>query len=135
LPARVNIAALTQRTGVPPDTIRKWERRYGVLRPERTPGGQWRYSARDVARVQWLKERLNEGYRIGETAALLGDSETVARTAEELRDGIVAATAASDAAALRLLVDQSLALTSLHDAFVDVLAPRALGRGRAMGVR
>jgi MerR family transcriptional regulator, light-induced transcriptional regulator len=129
LPARLNIAALTQRTGVPPDTIRKWEQRYGVLRPERTPGGQRHYSARDVARVQWLKERLNEGYRIGEAAALLGDSETVARTGEELRDGIVAATAASDAAALRLLVDQSLALTSLHDAFVDVLAPALSGVG------
>lgn len=127
MPARLNIAALTQRTGVPPDTIRKWEQRYGVLRPERTPGGQRRYSTRDVARVQWLKERLNEGYRIGEAAALLGDCETVARTAEELQDGIVAATAASDAAALRLLVDQSLTLTSLHESFVDVLAP-ALNR-------
>jgi MerR family transcriptional regulator, light-induced transcriptional regulator len=123
LPASLNISALTQRTGVPSDTIRKWEQRYGVLHPERTPGGQRRYSERDVARVEWLKERLHEGYRIGEAAALLGDSETVARTAEELRDGIVAATASSDAAALRLLVDQSLALTSLDESFLVVLAP------------
>ena len=123
MPATLNISALTQRTGVPSDTIRKWEQRYGVLHPERTPGGQRRYSERDVARVQWLKERLHEGYRIGEAAALLGDSETVARTAEELRDGIVAATAASDAAALRQLVDQSLTLTSLNKSFLEVLEP------------
>ncbi len=123
MPASLNISALTQRTGVPSDTIRKWEQRYGVLHPERTPGGQRRYSERDVARVEWLKQRLHEGYRIGEAAALLGDSATVARTAEELRDGIVGATAASDATALRLLVDQSLALTSLDESFLDVLAP------------
>ena len=48
----LNIAALTQRTGVPPDTIRKWEQRYGVLRPDRTAGGQRRYSEVDVARVR-----------------------------------------------------------------------------------
>ena len=135
MPASLNISALTQRTGVPPDTIRKWEQRYGVLHPERTPGGQRRYNERDVARVQWLKERLDEGYRIGEAAALLGDSETVARTTEELRDGIVAATAASDAVALRSLVDQSLALTSLHRSFVEVLGPAlaAIGERWACG--
>src|SRR5204862_6906097 len=42
--ARLNIAALARRTGVPADTIRKWEQRYGVLQPERTTGGQQRYS-------------------------------------------------------------------------------------------
>ena len=36
------------------DTLRKWERRYGVLRPSRTSGGQRRYDERDVARVEWL---------------------------------------------------------------------------------
>ena len=37
--AMLNIAALSQRTGVAPDTMRKWEQRYGVLRPVRTAGG------------------------------------------------------------------------------------------------
>ena len=32
----LNIAALSRRTGVAPDTLRKWEQRYGVLRPDRT---------------------------------------------------------------------------------------------------
>jgi DNA-binding transcriptional MerR regulator len=68
----LNMAALTRRTGVPPDTIRKWEQRYGVLRPARTPGGQRRYTEIDVARVEWLKARIGEGFRIGEAAALLG---------------------------------------------------------------
>jgi MerR family transcriptional regulator, light-induced transcriptional regulator len=119
----LNIAALTQRTGVPSDTIRKWEQRYGVLHPERTAGGQRRYSELDVARVEWLKQRIHEGYRIGEAAALLGVGEQVARTVEELRDGIVAATVASDVEALGQLVDQALALATLEESFVRVLAP------------
>src|SRR5947209_15218106 len=68
----LNIAALAQRTGVPPDTLRKWEQRYRILQPDRTSGGQRRYSERDVARVEWLRERLSQGYRIGEAARLLG---------------------------------------------------------------
>ena len=66
----LNIAALHRRTGVSPDTIRKWEQRYGVLHPDRTAGGQRRYSEEDVARVKWLKARIEEGYRIGEAAAI-----------------------------------------------------------------
>jgi MerR family transcriptional regulator, light-induced transcriptional regulator len=119
----LNIAALTQRTGVPSDTIRKWEQRYGVLHPERTTGGQRRYSELDVARVEWLKERLHEGYRIGEAAALLGAGDQVARTVEELRDGIVDATVASDVDGLGQLVDQALALATLDESFGQVLTP------------
>jgi methanogenic corrinoid protein MtbC1 len=119
----LNIAALTQRTGVPSDTIRKWEQRYGVLHPERTAGGQRRYSELDVARVEWLKERIHEGYRIGEAAALLGAGVLVARNVEELREGIVEATGANDLEALGQLVDQALALSTLDESFVQVLAP------------
>jgi MerR family transcriptional regulator, light-induced transcriptional regulator len=119
----LNIAALTQRTGVPSDTIRKWEQRYGVLHPERTAGGQRRYSELDVARVEWLKERIHEGYRIGEAAALLGAGDQVARTVDELRNAIVAATISSDVHELRHLVDQALTLSSLDESFLHVLTP------------
>ena len=37
--ANLNIAALTHRTGIPSDTIRKWEQRYSILQPTRTAGG------------------------------------------------------------------------------------------------
>jgi MerR family transcriptional regulator, light-induced transcriptional regulator len=119
----LNIAALTQRTGVPSDTIRKWEQRYGVLHPERTAGGQRRYSELDVARVEWLKERIHEGYRIGEAAALLGAGDQVARTPTELRNAFVTATIASDVDALGQLVDQALTLSTLDESFAQVLTP------------
>jgi methanogenic corrinoid protein MtbC1 len=125
----LNIAALTQRTGVPSDTIRKWEQRYGVLHPERTAGGQRRYSELDVARVEWLKERIREGYRIGEAAALLGAGDQVARTPAELRTAFVTATIASDVDALGQLVDQALTLSTLDESFAQVLTPALIEVG------
>ena len=72
----MNIQAVAQKTGIPAATLRKWEQRYGVLNPERTAGAHRRYSERDVLRVEWLKARLAEGYRIGEAARLLGDADS-----------------------------------------------------------
>jgi methanogenic corrinoid protein MtbC1 len=119
----LNIAALTQRTGVPSDTIRKWEQRYGVLRPERTKGGQRRYTELDVARVEWLKARLAEGFRIGEAAALLGNAEVAGGTPDELRAAIIDATVRIDVGALRSAIGQSLLLDSLEVTFAAVLSP------------
>jgi methanogenic corrinoid protein MtbC1 len=125
----LNIAALTQRTGVPADTIRKWEQRYGVLSPARTSGGQRRYTEIDVARVEWLKARLHEGYRIGEAAALLGDSPPTPQAPAELHRAFVEATRASDVDALVRLVDRALALASLEDTLTTVLAPALVDVG------
>lgn len=128
----LNIAALSRRTGVAPDTLRKWEQRYGVLRPDRTPGGQRRYSERDVTRVEWLRDRLREGYRIGEAARILGrgDSQPAARP-EDLPELILAALAASDADRLDSLLDQTFGVLPLEQAIVDVIAPLAEQVGAA----
>ena len=65
----VSIGALAARTHVPVDTLRAWERRYGVLRPWRTDGGQRRYGAEDIERVLWLAARVAEGQRISEAVS------------------------------------------------------------------
>jgi DNA-binding transcriptional MerR regulator len=122
--AGLNIAALARRTGVAPDTLRKWEQRYGILKPTRTAGGQRRYSERDVARVLWLRARLDEGYRIGEAAALLGPIETAdASSPPEQVDAIIAAAAAGDQTRVGFLLDQVFALTPLAQALDEVIAP------------
>lgn len=119
----LNIAALTRRTGVPADTIRKWEQRYGVLSPERTAGGQRHYTELDVARIEWLKARIDEGYRIGEAAALLGASTVAPGTPPDMRNAFVEAARSSDVESLGHLVEHALALTSLEEALTVVLAP------------
>ncbi len=95
--ALLNIAALSRRTGVAADTLRKWEQRYGVLRPERTAGGQRRYSEADVQRVEWLRDRINDGWRIGEAARVLDGAETAALDdPAELRESLIAAVQATE---------------------------------------
>jgi methanogenic corrinoid protein MtbC1 len=120
----MNIAALARRTGVPPDTLRKWEQRYGVLRPQRTSGGQRRYTELDLARVEWLRARLNEGYRIGDAAALIGDVDIAAgRTPGELRRELYEAVREADVDAIRALLDQTFAVLSLEQSLTRVIAP------------
>lgn len=120
----MNITALARRTGVPPDTLRKWEQRYGVLRPQRTAGGQRRYTDLDLARVEWLRARLGEGYRIGEAAALIGGVEVeTAKTPAELRRTLYDAAREADVATIRAALDQTFTLFPLEQALTRIVAP------------
>jgi DNA-binding transcriptional MerR regulator len=57
-------------TGLSPDLLRAWERRYGVVEPVRTPGGTRRYSAADLERLRLVKAAVDAGHRIGQIARL-----------------------------------------------------------------
>jgi len=132
----LNIAALSRRTGVPADTLRKWEQRYGVLRPERTGGGQRRYSELDVARVEWLRERLAEGFRIGEAAGLLGGASLeAARTPADVRRALYDAASRADVDGLRVLLDQTFTVFPLEQALARIVEPvlQRVGEGWASG--
>lgn len=65
-----NTRAVVQRTGVPADTVRAWERRYGYPAPCRTTGNQRLYSERDLALICWLRDRTREGLTISQAVAL-----------------------------------------------------------------
>jgi MerR family transcriptional regulator, light-induced transcriptional regulator len=122
--AGLNIAALAHATGVPAHTLRKWEQRYGVLSPVRTSGGQRRYTDVDVARVLWLRARLDEGYRIGEAAALLTAPESAPpSTPADLIGAVLRAISDSDLEATQRLLDQAFTLFPLEVALEDVAVP------------
>jgi DNA-binding transcriptional MerR regulator len=57
-------------TGLSPELLRAWERRYGVVVPTRTPGGTRRYSAADLERLRLVKAAVDAGHRIGQVAGL-----------------------------------------------------------------
>lgn len=64
------IGVVASLTGLDPHTIRAWERRYGAVSPERTPGGSRRYGAGAVTRLQRLKALVDAGESIGNIAKL-----------------------------------------------------------------
>lgn len=68
------IRTLSERTGVPVNTLRTWERRHGLLDPARTAGGDRRYSAADVERVRLVQASLKSGLALGSMTALDNDA-------------------------------------------------------------
>jgi MerR family transcriptional regulator, light-induced transcriptional regulator len=58
-------------TGINPVTLRAWERRYGLIRPVRTPKGHRLYSAEDIARVRRILALLDEGVAVSQVDRVL----------------------------------------------------------------
>lgn len=65
-----NLKAVIKETGIAADTLRAWERRYGLPMPGRTPGGHRLYSQRDIEIVKWLMEKQREGLSISRAVDL-----------------------------------------------------------------
>jgi DNA-binding transcriptional MerR regulator len=64
------IRVVSERTGLSPDVLRVWERRYGVVMPGRSEGGQRLYSDADIDRLALLVKATQAGRPVGRTASL-----------------------------------------------------------------
>ena len=99
----MSIGALSRATGIAVDTLRTWERRYGVPAPMRKPSGHRLYPEAAIEHLRRVAQLLNRGHRPAEIlplaptklAALLSLSEGRA----ELPAPSPAAMPAGDAAA------------------------------------
>ncbi len=65
-----NMKAVVQETGLKPDTLRAWERRYDLPQPDRTKGRHRLYSRRDIDTLKWLIARQDEGMSISHAVEL-----------------------------------------------------------------
>lgn len=59
------IGTVSEQTGVNTVTLRAWERRYGLLKPRRTPKGHRLYSQQDVERIRQVLTLLDQGIPVG----------------------------------------------------------------------
>jgi len=66
-----NIKAVEQNTGISASTLRAWERRYQVCRPQRSESGYRLYSERDIALIRWLKSQVDVGMSISQATTWL----------------------------------------------------------------
>lgn len=62
------IRTVSEITGVNSVTLRAWERRYGLIKPLRTPKGHRLYSQQDIQLIQDILERLSQGMSISQIA-------------------------------------------------------------------
>ena len=132
----MRIGELSRRVGVSPELLRAWERRYGLLRPERTDGGFRLYSSTDERRVQAMQQQLALGLSAAEAAsvalAATEDEPAAAESAGGLADGARALEEALDGlddGAAQAALDGLFGAFMLETVLGDVILPylRRLG--------
>jgi DNA-binding transcriptional MerR regulator len=62
--ALYNIGVVSHISGVPIASLHAWERRYGFPTAARTAGGHRLYSEKDIARLRWVKSRVDSGLAV-----------------------------------------------------------------------
>jgi DNA-binding transcriptional MerR regulator len=138
--ALYGIGAAARLTGVPPATLRAWERRYDGLSPHRAPGGGRLYDEDDVARLRMVAQALSAGHRPSEVVGLprralerivarrAGSPVVVPSDCTPTVDQCLEAARTDDARALRGLLRRAALLlpaTAFLEDVVDPLLVRA----------
>ena len=127
----MRIGDVSRRSGVPPATLRAWERRYRVLRPTRTAGGHRVYSASDLARVRQLLTLVDSGLAVSVAADRLssGGDEHVGDEGDGLIEVIWEAVDRFDEREVGALLAEAEAGLAVESFLDNVVAPllRRLG--------
>ena len=131
----VRIGELSRRLDVGPDRLRAWERRYGLLRPVRSPGGFRLYSPEDEQRVRDMQAQLARGLSAAQAAEVVLAAHSPATLAplDDLRTRLDAALAGFDDAGANAVLDRLFAVHGPDIAMRDVIYPclHALGEAWA----
>lgn len=127
--ALMRIGGLSEQTGVSPELLRAWERRYHLLRPLRTEGGFRLYTAADARRVAAMQALVKSGVPAREAALVVLDDEPEAPRADaeaesplvHLSEALHLCFLQFDEAGAQVLLDDALARYDL-----DLLCTRLL---------
>jgi DNA-binding transcriptional MerR regulator len=125
----LRIGELSKRSGVSPELLRAWERRYGLLRPVRSAGGLRLYTPADVERVHVMRQHLADGLAAAEAAALalragVGDAATpMALLPEAVRDDLADALDRYDEPRAQAILDRLLAVVTVDTLLSEVVLP------------
>jgi MerR family transcriptional regulator, light-induced transcriptional regulator len=137
----LRIGEVARRTGVAVPTLRAWERRYGLLSPDRTEGGHRLYGELDIQRVRAMVRLLDDGWsaaaaarevlrepaRVTPLRPISGEGDA----ASDLATRLEAAIDAFDGPAADGVVDDVFARLQIPRAIDEVLLPvlRTIGDG------
>ncbi len=123
------IREVSRITGVNSVTLRAWERRYGLICPQRTPKGHRLYARDDISRIERILQWLSRGVPVSQVKELL-DQPAAATLPEPASDDwpsqcrrLVAAVEALDMAQLDTLYAQSLALYPITTCLTELWLP------------
>ncbi|WP_407278663.1 MerR family transcriptional regulator [Aromatoleum evansii] len=139
-PEGLGIAAVERDTGLPKDTLRVWERRYGFPRPLRDANGERVYPAEQVDKLRLIRRLLDQGLRPSRIVA--ATTEELAQMLEAAREAAPAAAPADwgtllglmhrqEGAALQRALQQNLLKNGLQRFLTDTLVPLTDAVGQA----
>ncbi|SHF65867.1 DNA-binding transcriptional regulator, MerR family [Modicisalibacter ilicicola DSM 19980] len=123
------IREVSRLTGVNSVTLRAWERRYGLIRPQRTPKGHRLYAQEDIERIELILQWLNRGVPVSQVHDLLEQPERIEVPTPEAgdwpcqREQLVMAVEALDLTRLETLYNQSLALYPVNTCLNELWQP------------
>ena len=125
---QLRIGELSRRSGVSPELLRAWERRYGLLQPERTAGGLRLYTEGDLERVRAMQRHIEEGLAAREAADLAreaarGRVATTALDPATARADLAGALERFDEPAAQALIDELLARMTIDALLSEVVLP------------
>ena len=131
----LRIGELSKRSGVSPELLRAWERRYGLLRPVRSAGGLRLYTPADVERVRVMRQHIADGLAAAEAAALavragVGDGAAeMALRPKAVRTDLADALDRYDEPRAQAILDRLLAVATVDTLLSEVVLPylRELG--------
>jgi DNA-binding transcriptional MerR regulator len=125
----LRIGELSRRSGVSPELLRAWERRYRLLRPTRSQGGLRLYSLEDLERVRLMQHHLARGLAAAEAAAAaLATAEPPAASSAETpladaKDELAGALSAFDEPRAHAVLDSLLATATIDTMLATVVMP------------
>ena len=62
--AYYSIGDVAERCGINPVTLRAWQRRYGLLKPQRSEGGHRLFDEEDIQRIEEIKRWISNGAKL-----------------------------------------------------------------------
>jgi MerR family transcriptional regulator, light-induced transcriptional regulator len=150
-----NIKQAAARAGVSVPLLRAWERRYGIVSPERSPSGYRRFDDASVARIREMRRLIADGWSPSAAAAAILDGRVPvpapgssvdaggagiddarpAAGSAGTADDLVRAAAALDAARIDAVLDELFSRGSFERVAADLLFPalQRLGEAWAAG--
>ena len=122
---KYTVNEVEERTGVPATTLRQWERRYGVPKPERSDSGYRLYSDDDIAGIRAIKAHVDDGVPASRAAQMVGNSYKLEgpRPLSELQAELVAALIDLDDARSDRVIAEAHALYPVEDVVLELFQP------------
>jgi MerR family transcriptional regulator, light-induced transcriptional regulator len=121
------ISEVARLTGLPPTTLRAWQRRYGLTASEVSRGGHRRYSAADVDRLRAMAALVGEGMPTAEAAqVVLAPAEhglVLPPSADPAAHHLASAALELDGPACRRLLRRHVEHHPVEQTWCDVVQP------------